>query len=73
MSTPTPFDPPAMVVKEAFGEISIPLLKDMPFAHELTLDAVDGRGRELVHRGHAVEPTGRLTRRHSTHPAAWSC
>ena len=36
------FRPPALVVKEAFGEISIPLLKDMPFAHELT---IDGAGR----------------------------
>jgi outer membrane receptor protein involved in Fe transport len=33
------FVPPAMVVKEAFGEISLPLLRDMPFAHELTIDA----------------------------------
>ena len=30
------FDPPAVEVKEAFGEISIPILKDMVF-HELTL------------------------------------
>ena len=36
------FRPPALVVKEAFGEISIPIFKDMPFAHELTLD---GAGR----------------------------
>ncbi len=33
------FEPPAVVVKEAFGEISIPLLRDMPFFHELTVDA----------------------------------
>jgi outer membrane receptor protein involved in Fe transport len=33
------FEPPAVVVKEAFGEISIPLLRDMPFFHELTIDA----------------------------------
>lgn len=31
------FDPPALEVKEAFGELEIPLLKDMPFAKELTL------------------------------------
>lgn len=36
------FKPPAQVVKEAFGEISIPILKGMPFAYELTLD---GAGR----------------------------
>jgi outer membrane receptor protein involved in Fe transport len=33
------FLPPALVVKEGFGEISFPLLKDMPFARELTFDA----------------------------------
>jgi outer membrane receptor protein involved in Fe transport len=33
------FVPPAMVVKDAFAEISFPLLRDMPFAHELTIDA----------------------------------
>lgn len=37
-----PFDPPKFTVKEAFGEINIPLLKDMPLAHELTLT---GAGR----------------------------
>lgn len=35
-------DAQAVKVKEAFGEIRIPLLKDMPFAHELT---VSGAGR----------------------------
>jgi outer membrane receptor protein involved in Fe transport len=33
------FAPPALVVKEAFGEINIPLLRDMPLAHELSIDA----------------------------------
>ena len=32
-----PFDPPKLTVKEAFGELSIPLLADMPFAEELTI------------------------------------
>lgn len=32
-----PFDPPAFDVKEVFGELNIPILKDLPFAHELTL------------------------------------
>ncbi|MET0309097.1 MAG: TonB-dependent receptor [Sphingomonas sp.] len=31
------FDPPAFKVKEAFGELQLPLLKDTPFFHELTL------------------------------------
>lgn len=32
------FDPPAMAVKEAFGEIHVPLLANMRFAHELSLE-----------------------------------
>ncbi|MFN3675239.1 MAG: TonB-dependent receptor domain-containing protein [Sphingomonas pseudosanguinis] len=31
------FAPPAYDIKEAFGEISVPLLADRPFFHELTL------------------------------------
>lgn len=34
-----PFTPPKLTVKEAFGEINIPLLADMPFAKELSLGA----------------------------------
>lgn len=34
-----PFTPPKLTVKEAFGEISIPLLANMPFAEELTVNA----------------------------------
>ena len=34
-----PFHPPALEIKEAFGEIRIPLLRDLPFAQELTLEA----------------------------------
>ena len=37
-----PFNPPKQTVKEAYGEIDLPLLKDMPFAKELT---VRGAGR----------------------------
>ncbi len=37
-----PFEPPALEVKEAFGEIRIPLLADAQLAHELT---VEGSGR----------------------------
>ncbi|WP_157968761.1 MULTISPECIES: TonB-dependent receptor domain-containing protein [unclassified Sphingomonas] len=37
-----PFRPPVLRVKEAFGEIEIPLLKDIPFVQELTLS---GAGR----------------------------
>lgn len=33
------FDPPALEVKEGFGELELPLLKDMPFAKELTVTA----------------------------------
>ncbi len=33
------FKPPAQVTKEAFAELRLPLLKDVPFIHELTLDA----------------------------------
>ncbi|HSI18684.1 MAG TPA: TonB-dependent receptor [Sphingomonas sp.] len=36
------FDPPAFEVREAFGEVQIPVLKDLPFFHELTLT---GAGR----------------------------
>lgn len=32
------FDPPAYGVKEAFGEIRIPLLADVPFVNELTVE-----------------------------------
>lgn len=37
-----PFNPPKQTVKEAYGEIDLPLLKDVPFAKELT---VRGAGR----------------------------
>jgi outer membrane receptor protein involved in Fe transport len=33
------FDPPAFKVKEAYGELRIPLLKDAPFFEELTVSA----------------------------------
>ena len=33
------FDPPALEVLEAFGEVEIPLLRDLPFAQELTFTA----------------------------------
>ncbi len=31
------FDPPALTVKEVFGELELPLLRDLPFAQELTI------------------------------------
>ena len=37
-----PFNPPKLTVKEAYGEVDLPLLKDVPFAKELT---VRGAGR----------------------------
>jgi outer membrane receptor protein involved in Fe transport len=33
------FDPPTFHVAEAFGELNVPILKDVPFFHELTLNA----------------------------------
>lgn len=42
------FDPDAFEVKEAFGEIRIPLLKDMPFFNELTVSAA---GRVSDYKG----------------------
>ncbi len=33
-----PFTPPKLTIKEAYGEIRIPLLKDMAFAKELSID-----------------------------------
>lgn len=41
-------DPEAFEVKEAFGEILIPILKDTPFFHELTLS---GAGRVADYNG----------------------
>ena len=32
-----PFDPPTLNVKEVFGELEFPILRDMPFAQELTV------------------------------------
>lgn len=37
-SIPT-FAPPALEIKEAFGEIRVPVLRDLPFAQELTIEA----------------------------------
>jgi len=42
------FDPETFEVKEAFAEIRIPLLKEMPFAHELSLS---GAGRVSDYSG----------------------
>lgn len=42
------FDPPAFEVKEAFGEIQVPLLRDTPFFQELTLT---GAGRVSSYGG----------------------
>lgn len=44
------FDSPAFEVKEVYGEIQLPLLKDLPFAHELTLRA---NGRISDYKGRA--------------------
>ena len=42
------FDPPSFEVKEAFGEIRIPLIADRPFFQELTLS---GAGRVSDYKG----------------------
>jgi outer membrane receptor protein involved in Fe transport len=42
------FDPPSFEVKEAFGEVRIPILKDMPFFNELTVSAA---GRVADYKG----------------------
>ncbi|WP_238475353.1 TonB-dependent receptor domain-containing protein [Sphingomonas cavernae] len=42
------FDPPAFEVKEAYGELRIPVLKDVPFFHELTFNAA---GRIADYKG----------------------
>lgn len=47
VSIPT-FDPDTFEVKEAFGEVRVPILKDMPFFHELTLS---GAGRVAKYQG----------------------
>jgi len=44
------FDPPAFEVKEAFGEVRLPILKDLPFADQLTLT---GSGRISDYKGSA--------------------
>ena len=44
------FKSPAFEVKEAFGELRLPILKDVPFFHELT---VNGAGRVADYRGSA--------------------
>ncbi len=38
LNTIPDFRPPNQIVKEGFAEVSIPLLKELPFAYELTVD-----------------------------------
>lgn len=42
------FDPPSFAVKEAYGELELPLLRDLPFAQELT---VSGAARVADYKG----------------------
>ncbi|MCJ8157864.1 TonB-dependent receptor domain-containing protein [Sphingomonas sp. LaA6.9] len=42
------FDPPSFEVKELFGELRVPVLKDVPFFQELTLNAA---GRVADYKG----------------------
>jgi len=39
LNTLRPFNPPDMKVAEAFGEVRVPILSGLPFAHELTAEA----------------------------------
>jgi len=39
----TRFDPPTFKVTEFFGELNVPILKDLPFAHELTISGAARR------------------------------
>jgi outer membrane receptor protein involved in Fe transport len=39
----TRFDPPPFTVAEIYGEINLPILKDLPFAHELTISGAARR------------------------------
>lgn len=39
----TRFDPPSFKVTEFFGELNVPILKDLPFAHELTISGAARR------------------------------
>ncbi|WP_225421469.1 TonB-dependent receptor domain-containing protein [Sphingomonas parva] len=38
LNASAPFDPPSVEVKEVFGELRVPILRDMPFFHELTVE-----------------------------------
>ncbi|GAO38873.1 putative TonB-dependent receptor [Sphingomonas changbaiensis NBRC 104936] len=42
------FRPPSFAVKEAYGELELPILRDLPFAQELTLN---GAGRVADYKG----------------------
>jgi outer membrane receptor protein involved in Fe transport len=42
------FAPPSFAVKEAYGELELPLLRELPFAQELT---VNGAGRVADYKG----------------------
>jgi outer membrane receptor protein involved in Fe transport len=42
------FDPPAFAVKEVYGELRMPILKDVPFFHELS---ISGAGRIADYKG----------------------
>lgn len=42
------FRPPSFAVKEAYGELELPILKELPFAQELT---INGAGRVADYKG----------------------
>ena len=46
------FDPPAFKVFEAFGEVNLPILKDLPFAHELSVSGAARASHYNTSAGH---------------------
>lgn len=42
LNSAAPFDPPKVKIKEAFGELRLPLVRDLPLVRELT---IEGAGR----------------------------
>ena len=46
------FDPPAFKVLEAFAEVNVPILKDLPFAHELSISGAARESHYSTSAGH---------------------
>jgi outer membrane receptor protein involved in Fe transport len=48
----SPFTPPAFKVFEFFGELNVPILKDLPFVHELTASGAARESHYSTSAGH---------------------